>query len=121
MEVLNAVITNVAIELSHRGSLMANVILKTKDDEFEWRRRLSEDGTAHCLERFLHYTGVKTIEEMEGKIVRVTICHGALYGFAHPINDSFVPMFGDKVGWQFTPITFKEMLEEYLKNESCEE
>ena len=121
MQVFNAQIVRASISMNQLGYLMVNVSLETQKESYEVERRLSDPKVADCLERLMQYTNAKTIEEVNGKIIRLVISNNKLYGFAHPIKEAYVPLFGDKVGWQFTPTTFEEMLEQYLKKKDSDD
>ena len=116
MQVFNAQIVRASISMNQLGYLMVNVSLETQKESYEVERRLSDPQVADCLERLMQYTNAKTIEEVNGKIIRVVISNNKLYGLAHPIKEAYVPLFGDKVGWQFTSTTFEDMLTNFLKN-----
>ena len=116
MEVLNALVTKANREMNSEDWLMVHLNLKTINGTYEWNVRLCDRDEAFRLEEIMRYVGAKKLEEMAGKVLRVVIHNGELYGFGNPIEELFISVFSDEeVRYRYSSATLKRLLEEYLK------
>ena len=62
----------------------------------DWGFILTNPTDAQRLVKLMNYTGVYDVKNLNGKIVR-TVMHDCFFrGFGDPIEDKFIPAFGER-------------------------
>lgn len=109
MEITNARIKNVTVGLDDRDWLSARVT-------FEWKHGCCDRGfiltnptDAQRLVKLMNYTGVYDVKNLNGKVVRAVNHDFSFRGFGDPIEDKFIPAFGEELK-EVTEAQFEELL-----------
>ena len=109
MEVNNAIIKNVTVGLDDRDRLSARMTFEGQHGCCDWGFILTNPADAQRLVMLMNYTDTYDVKNLNGKIVR-KVDHDCFFrGFGHPIEDKFVPAFGEEVK-ELTEAQFSELL-----------
>lgn len=109
MEITNARIKNVTVGLDDRDRLSARMTFECKHDCCDWGFILTNPTDAQRLVKLMNYTGVYDVKNLNGKVVRV-VNHDCFFrGFGDPIEDKFIPAFGEELK-EVTEAQFEELL-----------
>ena len=109
MEIQNAIIKNVTVGLDDRDRLSAMISFESQGKLCTQGFILTNPNDTERLIKIMSYTGSSKVEQFKGKIVRVVNHDFSFQGFGNPIEDKFVPIFGDKLN-EITEDQFEELL-----------
>lgn len=109
MEVNNARIKNVTVGLDDMDRLSARMNFESQHGCCNWEFILNYPTDAERLVKLMNYTGVDDVKNLNGKIVRVVIHGFSFRGFGDPIEDKFIPAFGEEFK-EVTEAQFEELL-----------
>lgn len=109
MQVNNARIINVTVGLDDRDNLSARMTFEFQHGCCDWGFGLTDPIDSQRLVKLMNYTGVYDVEKLNNKIVRVVNYERFFRGFGDPIEDKFVPAFGEEFK-EVTETQFEEML-----------
>lgn len=109
MRITNSRIKNVTVGLDDRDRLSARMTFEGQRGSCEWIFILANPKDVERLVNLMNYARVNEVEELDGKIVRIVDCDGLFRGFGDPIEDKFIPVFGEELK-EVTEAQFEEML-----------
>lgn len=97
MKINNARIKNVTVGLDDRDRLSVRMTFESQCGCCDWSFILTNSADAQRLVILMNYTSTYNVEELDGQIVRMVEYDSFFRGFGHPIEDKFVPAFGEEV------------------------
>jgi len=109
MEVSNARIKSVKVAFDDLDRLSARMTFEGQQGCCDWGFILTNPVDVQRLEILMKYTGTYDLKDLKGKIVRKIDHDYFIRGFGHPIEDKFVPLFGQEVK-EVTQAKFPELL-----------
>lgn len=109
MEITNARIKNVTVGLDDRDRLSARMTFEGQHGCCDWGFILTNPVDAQRLMKLMSYTGTYEVKNLNGKIVRKIDHDNFFRGFGDPIEDKFVPAFGEELK-EVTEAQFEELL-----------
>ena len=109
MEVNNARIKNVTVGLDDRDRLSARMTFESQHGCCDVGFILTNPTDAQRLVKLMNYTGVYEVKNLNGKIGRVVNHDCSFRGFGEPIEDKFIPAFGEEFK-EVTEAQFEELL-----------
>ena len=109
MQINNARITNVTVGLDDRERLSARMTFESELGCCDWGFILTNPVDSQRLVKLMNYTGVYDVKNLNGKIVRVVNHECFFRGFGEPIEDKFIPAFGEELK-EVTETQFEEIL-----------
>lgn len=109
MEIINARIKNVTVGLDDRDRLSAMMTLESRHNCCDWGFILTNPTDAQRLVKLMKYTGVRDVEDLSGKTIRVVKHDCCFRGFGDIIEDKFIPAFGEELK-EVTEAQFEELL-----------
>lgn len=96
MEIHNATIHNVSVGLSGPyDNLCIELTFKNSDNKWPHSFYLRDFSAVSHLATLMKYSGVRKLNELEGKSVRIVTHNHLFRGFGHPTKDEFRPVGSD--------------------------
>lgn len=97
MKIMNAKIEKVTVGMDDRDQLSARITFAGRCLSYFWVFVLTNPIDSQRLIKLLEYTETNDLQKLNGKIVRI-VDHGCFFrGFGDPIEDKFVPTFGEEL------------------------
>lgn len=109
MKLNNARIEDVTVGLDDLNRLSVRMTFESQSVCFNWEFILNNPTDVQRLVKLMNYTDVYDFENLNGKIVRTVMHSYAFRGFGDPIEDKFIPVFGEKLK-EVTEAQFEELL-----------
>ncbi len=110
MEVNNARIKNVTVELNDRDHLSVKLTFESQLYGYRAEFMLNNPRNDQLLVKLMKYTGVVEVKKMKNKVVRIVTHDNCFFlGFGDPIEDKFIPAFGEELK-ELTEAQFEELL-----------
>ncbi len=97
MEIINVKISDVTVGLDDRERLSVRMTFSGRSACTEWGFLLIDPVDVQRLTKLMSYVGVRKVESLNEKIIRIVNHKRFLQGFGDPVEDKFVLTCGEKL------------------------